>query len=41
MDLLVHSLEKERILIENGIKVEVIGDLDSLKEKPKSKLKKL
>ena len=42
MDLLVHSLEKEKeSLIENGIKVEVIGDLDSLKEKPKSKLKEI
>ena len=42
MDLLVYSLEKEKeSLIENGIKVEVIGDLDSLKEKPKSKLKEI
>jgi len=42
MDLLVHSLGKEKeSLIENGIKVELIGDLDSLKEKPKSKLKEI
>ena len=42
MDLLVHSLEKEKeSLIENGIKVEVIGDLGSLKQKPKSKLKEI
>ena len=42
MDLLVYSLEKEKeSLIENGIKVEVIGDLDSLTEKPKSKLKEI
>ena len=42
MDLLVYSLEKEKeSLIENGIKVELIGDLDSLKEKPKSKLKEI
>ena len=40
MDLLVYSLEKERLnLIDNGIKLNVIGDLETLKEKPKSKLK--
>ena len=39
MDLLVHSLEKEKdSLIKNNIKVNVIGDLESLKNKPKSKL---
>ena len=39
MDLLVNSLEKEKdSLIENNIKVNVIGDLESLKNKPKSKL---
>ena len=39
MDLLVYSLEKEKdSLIKNNIKVSVIGDLESLKNKPKSKL---
>ena len=39
MDLLVHSLEKEKdSLIKNNIKVNVIGDMESLKNKPKSKL---
>ena len=39
MNLLVHSLEKEKdSLIKNNIKVNVIGDLESLKNKPKSKL---
>ena len=42
MDLLVYSLDKERIsLLENGIKLNVLGDLDTLKEKPKSKLKNI
>jgi undecaprenyl diphosphate synthase len=42
MDLLVFSLEKERIsLIENEIRVNVIGDLETLKNKPKSKLKSI
>ncbi len=40
MDLLVYSLEKERLnLIDKGIKLSVIGNLEKLKEKPKSKLK--
>ena len=40
MDLLVYSLDKERVsLIDNGIKLNVIGDLETLKNKPKSKLK--
>ena len=39
MDLLVHSLENEKdSLIKNNIKVNVIGDMESLKNKPKSKL---
>ena len=39
MDLLVYSLEKEKdSLIKNNIKVNVIGDMESLKNKPKSKL---
>ena len=39
MDLLVHSLEKEKdSLIKNNIKVNVFGDMESLKNKPKSKL---
>jgi len=42
MDLLVFSLEKERIsLIENEIRLNVIGDLETLKNKPKSKLKSI
>jgi undecaprenyl diphosphate synthase len=42
MDLLVFSLDKERIsLIENEIRVNVIGDLEALKNKPKSKLKSI
>jgi undecaprenyl diphosphate synthase len=42
MDLLVFSLDKERIsLIENEIRVNVIGDLETLKNKPKSKLKSI
>ena len=40
MDLLVYSLEKERdSLIKNDIKLNVIGELESLKDKPKTKLK--
>ena len=39
MNLLVHSLEKEKdSLIKNNIKVNVIGDIESLPNKPKSKL---
>ena len=42
MDLLVFSLEKERIsLIENEIRLNVIGDLEALNNKPKSKLKSI
>tara|TARA_B100000780_G_scaffold211722_1_gene151538 strand:- start:8698 stop:9426 length:729 start_codon:yes stop_codon:yes gene_type:complete len=42
MDLLVFSIEKERIsLIENEIRLNVIGDLEALKNKPKSKLKSI
>ena len=42
MDLLVSSIEKERIsLIENEIRLNVIGDLEALKNKPKSKLKSI
>lgn len=42
MDLLVYSLEKERVnLIENGIKLNVIGELETLKDKPKTKLKSI
>ena len=42
MDLLVYSLEKERTsILENDIKLNVLGDLDTLKEKPKSKLKSM
>ena len=42
MDLLVYSLEKERInLIDNGIKLNVIGDIEALNDKPKSKLKSI
>ena len=42
MDLLDYSLEKERtFILENDIKLNVLGDLDTLKEKPKSKLKSM
>ena len=42
MDLLVYSLEKERInLIDNGIKLNVIGNIEALNDKPKSKLKSI
>ena len=42
MDLLVYSIDKERVsLIENNIKLNVVGDLDSLKNKPKSKLESI
>ena len=42
MELLVYSLEKERVnLINNEIKLNVIGDLEALKDKPKSKLKSI
>ena len=42
MDLLVHSIDKERVsLIENNIKLNVVGDLDSLKNKAKSKLESI
>ena len=42
MDLLVYSLEKERInLIDNGINLNVIGDIEALNDKPKSKLKSI
>ena len=42
MDLLVYSLDKERVsLIENNIKLNVVGDLDSLKNKAKSKLESI
>ena len=40
MDLLVYSLNKQKkSLIENNIKVNVFGDLESLNKKPKDKLK--
>lgn len=42
MDLLVYSLNKERInLIDNGIKLNVIGNIEALNDKPKSKLKSI
>ena len=42
MDLLVYSIDKERVsLIENNIKLNVVGDLDSLKKKAKSKLESI
>ncbi|MDC1459196.1 isoprenyl transferase [Flavobacteriaceae bacterium] len=42
MELLVYSLEKERVnLINNEIKLNVIGDLEALKDKPKSKLESI
>ena len=42
MDLLVYSLDKERInLIDNGIKLNVIGNIEALNDKPKSKLKSI
>ena len=42
MDLLVYSLENERVnLIENGIKLNVIGELETLKDKAKTKLKNI
>jgi undecaprenyl diphosphate synthase len=42
MDLLVYSLDKERVsLIDNGIKLNVVGNLEALKNKPKSKLKSI
>jgi len=42
MDLLVYSLEKERInLIDNCIKLNVIGNIEALNDKPKSKLKSI
>ena len=42
MELLVYSLEKERVnLINNEIKLNIIGDLEALKDKPKSKLKSI
>ena len=42
MDLLVYSLENERVnLIENGIKLNVIGELKTLKDKAKTKLKSI
>ena len=42
MELLVYSLEKERVnLINNEIKLNVVGDLEALKDKPKSKLKSI
>lgn len=42
MDLLVYSIDKERVsLIENNIKLNVVGDLDSLKNKAKSKLESI
>ena len=41
-NLLVYSIDKERVsLIENNIKLNVVGDLDSLKNKPKSKLESI
>ena len=40
MDLLVDTLDKQKkSLIENNIKVNVFGDLESLNKKPKDKLK--
>lgn len=40
MDLLAYTLEKEKdSLIKNNIKVNVIGDLESLENEPKTKLK--
>jgi undecaprenyl diphosphate synthase len=42
MDLLVYSLENERVnLIDNGIKLNVIGELETLKDKAKTKLKSI
>ena len=42
MDLLVYSLDKERAsLIDNGIKLNVVGNLEALKNKPKSKLESI
>ncbi|MDC0472322.1 isoprenyl transferase [Flavobacteriaceae bacterium] len=42
MDLLVYSLENERVnLIENDIKLNVIGELETLKDKAKTKLKSI
>ena len=42
MDLLIYSIDKERVsLIENNIKLNVVGDLDSLKNKAKSKLESI
>ena len=42
MDLLVYSIDKERVsIIENNIKLNVVGDLDSLKNKAKSKLESI
>ena len=42
MDLLVYSLENERVnLIENGIKLNVIGEIETLKDKAKTKLKRI
>ena len=42
MDLLVYSLDKERVsLIDNGIKLNVVGNLEALKNKPKSKLESI
>ena len=42
MELLVYSLDKERInLIDNGIKLNVIGNIEALNDKPKSKLKSI
>jgi undecaprenyl diphosphate synthase len=40
MDLLVYTLNKQKkSLIENNIKVNIFGDLESLNKKPKDKLK--
>ena len=39
MDLLVDTLDKQKSLIENNIKVNVFGDLESLNKKPKINLK--
>ena len=42
MNLLVYSLENERVnLIENDIKLNVIGELETLKDKAKTKLKSI
>ena len=42
MNLLVYSLENERVnLIENGIKLNVIGEIETLKDKAKTKLKSI